>query len=507
LSLNHLSILKKKYMPPKILSADQIRKSDAYTVLHEPIASINLMERASLQFVRVVEPFIQDRPTIYVFCGPGNNGGDGFAVARILREQKYNVKAYYLQTDKAFSKDCQANFERFENAIELSSSAGFPKIQADCIVIDALLGSGCSRPSTGLLKELIQHLNESQARILSIDIPSGLPCDQLPFDATIIHAHFTGTFEYPKLSFFLKESTAYAGKWSVLPIGLNKDFEALQQTPYHYLTTEFCAQLIRKREKFSHKGTYGHGLLLAGSKGKMGAAVLSAQAALRSGIGLLTAHVPACGYAIMQTAVPEAMCDTDWNTDVISVISRDLSPFSAIGIGPGIGTEEGAQHVLQNLFSYTGPLVIDADALNILATDRNLLDALPVNAILTPHPKEFERLSSPSATSWIRLEKQRDFSMEHQCIVVLKDAITSISFPDGHIYFNTTGNPGMATGGTGDVLTGIITGLLAQGYSHKTAVLLGVFYHGKAGDAAAAVVGEPTDRFRRREIFQVGRLK
>jgi len=477
-------------MPPKILSADQIRKSDAYTVLHEPIASINLMERASMQFVRVIDPYIQDRPTIHVFCGPGNNGGDGFAVARILREQKYNVKAYYLKTDKVFSKDCQANFERFEGSIELREQSGFPKIQSDCIVIDALLGSGCSRPSTGLLRDLIQHLNESGARILSIDIPSGLPCDQLPFDSTIINAHFTGTFEYPKLSFFLKESMAYAGNWSVLPIGLNKDFEALQQTPYHYLTDAFCAALVRKRAQFSHKGTYGHGLLIAGSKGKMGAAVLSAKAALRSGIGLLTVHVPGCGYGILQTAVPEAMCETDWNTDHITAISQDLSPFSAVGIGPGIGTEEGAQHVLKNLFAHTHPLVIDADALNLLAANPELLSALPANAILTPHPKEFERLSSASATSWIRLEKQRSFAIEHRCIVVLKDAISSISFPDGHIYFNTTGNPGMATGGTGDVLTGIITGLLAQGYSHKEAVLLGVFYHGKAGDTAAAALGE-----------------
>lgn len=479
-------------MKNKILSADQIKKWDQYTLEKESISSLDLMERAALQFVHAIVPFVHGKPTIHVFCGSGNNGGDGFAVARMLKEKGCPVHIYFIQTGKALSSECKHNQERISNFKLIATPNEFPKIKTDEIIIDALLGSGTSRPAEGILSELIQYLNHSDAKILSIDIPSGLPADEMPAtNSEIIKACFTGTFERPKKTFFMKETAHFAGNWQVLPIGLNPHFLQQQQSIFHYLTEDFFQGIIQPRTKFSHKGTYGHGLLIAGSKGKIGSAILAAKAALRSGIGLLTADIPECGYTILQTAVPEAMCITDYNEDHITRISLDVEKFTSIGVGPGMGIHQGTKSVLETLFSTKlAPLVIDADALNVLAENPDLLDKIPSNTILTPHPKEFERLAGKSANSFERLDLQIGFAQTYQCIVILKDAITSIAFPDGSVYFNTTGNPGMATGGTGDVLTGIITGLLAQGYSPENAALVAVFFHGKAGDTAALQVGE-----------------
>lgn len=476
-------------MKNKILSAAQIQQCDRYTIENENISSIELMERASLQFVRAIVPFVHGKPVIHIFCGSGNNGGDGFAVARMLKEKGCLVHTYSIQTGNRISEDCQLNAERFSIYKTIENENHLPRIRKDDIIIDALLGSGLKRPVEGLLLTTIEYLNTSGAKILSIDVPSGLPCDELPF-GTAIKACFTGTFERPKRSFFMKESAPYVGDWQVLPIGLSQDFIAGQESSYYYLTEDFFAEIIQPRAKFSHKGTYGHGLLVAGSKGKMGAAVLSAKAALRSGIGLLTVHVPECGYPILQTAVPEAMCSTDENHNHLTHIELELDAFSAIGIGPGLGTGEGTQNVLGKLFSAQLPIVIDADGLNVLSANPDMLVQMPPNTILTPHPKEFERLAGKSGNSFERLQMQMDFAQKYNCIVVLKEAITSIALPNGNVFFNTTGNPGMATGGTGDVLTGTITGLLAQGYSPQEAALTGVFYHGKAGDAAAVQIGE-----------------
>ncbi len=478
-------------MKNKILSASQVRDSDRYTIENDSISSIDLMERASLQFVHAIVPFVHGKPAIHIFCGSGNNGGDGFAVARLLRDKGCLVHAYQLETGKGLSPDCRINRDRFAIFRTIESENDLPKIKPEDIVIDALLGTGLKRPVDDLLKETIEYLNKSGARILSIDIPSGLPSDEMPFDDAIVKACFTATFERPKRAFFMNESAPYVGKWQVLPIGLNAGFMAQQESNYFYLTDDFFQGMILPRNKFSHKGTYGHGLLIAGSKGKIGSAVLASKAALRSGIGLLTVFLPECGYQILQATVPEAMCETDENHNHITHFNIDNKRFSAIGIGPGMGTQEGTKLVLEQLFAEVQiPMVIDADGLNVLAQHPELLEKIPANTILTPHPKEFERLAGKSENSFERLEMQMAFAQKHRCIVVLKDAITSIALPDGKVYFNTTGNPGMATGGTGDVLTGLILGLLAQGHAPEKAALIGVFYHGKAGDAAALQVGE-----------------
>lgn len=478
-------------MKNKILSAAQMRACDQYTIQNESISSIELMERAALQFVRTIIPFVHGKPTIHVFCGSGNNGGDGFAVARLLTEKGCHVTTYFLLTGDKISADCQINQQCVPDFITLHSEQDFPKIKSDDIVIDALLGTGTTRPTAGILKNLIEHLNNSSAKILSIDIPSGLKSDEMPFENGIIQANYTGTFERPKMAFFMKESAPFVGSWQTLSIGISPEYIEKQEGRYHFLSEDFFDTILKPRVQFSHKGTYGHGLIIAGSKGKMGAAVLSSKAALRSGIGLLTAFIPACGYTIFQTSLPEAMCITDSSENFHSELTFDLSPYTSVGIGPGMGIHARTKMLLEKLLDTINvPMVLDADALNVLSEHPDLRDRIPANTILTPHPKEFERLAGKSNNTYERLERQIQFAQKHACIVVLKDAITSVVFPNGKVFFNTTGNPGMATGGTGDALTGIITGLLSQGYSPENAALIGVYYHGKAGDSAAKHVGE-----------------
>ena len=314
-------------------------------------------------------------------------------------------------------------------------------------------------------------------------------CDSISSDENIVKCDLTITFQRPKLSFFLPEYNDFLKSWKVVDIGLNESFIQSQKVN-HFVINQQVKKLLKTRKRFSHKGTYGHALIIAGSFGKMGAAILITKAGLRAGAGLVTNYVPKCGYEIMQISVPEAMCLVDNHQDFLTELP-EIADFSAIAIGPGIGKNpKTIKVVTQLLQKATQPLVLDADALNILSENKKLLDYLPKNSILTPHIKEFDRLVGKSIHSLERFEKQQQFSKKHQCIVVLKDAHTCVSDINGNLHFNTTGNPGMATGGSGDVLTGIITGLLAQQYTPKEAALLGVYFHGLAGDLATNKKGQ-----------------
>jgi len=475
-------------MATKILSAQQIKWIDAYTIEHKPITSEALMEHASLQCVAAFLPYLSSRSIIHLFCGPGNNGGDGFVIGRILQKMGYDIRMYFLAFGKP-TPECAAAKDRALPVNDLFSPADFPDIRPAEIVIDALLGVGTSRKPEGLLQALIQHINNSNAKVLSVDLPSGMAADAVPEHDTIIRAAVTATFQQPKLVFFLEETLPYIGEWKVLNIGLDEQEIERQPARYFHLDAESIRQLIVPRARFSHKGTYGHGLLIAGSKGKMGSAVLASKSALRSGIGLLTAHVPGIGLNVLQTAVPEAMCSSDVKEGYISE-AGDLSSYSAIGIGPGLGKHHDSLDVLKAVLLAGKPIVIDADALNLLAEHTVLLEQLPEETILTPHPKEFERLAGASVSSTDRLDRLVHFAQTYRCTVILKDAITAIATKEGRVFFNTTGNPGMATGGTGDVLTGIVLGLLAQGYTVENAAQIAVYHHGLAGDKAAAKHGE-----------------
>ena len=478
----------------KILSAEQIREADQATLRDENIASLELMERASAAFVRAFVKIYDEKKPVYIFCGTGNNGGDGMAIARMLISQQYKVCTFVVGSLEKASADFLTNkekLEKFQTTTAISDKSQMPEIPSQSVVIDALLGSGLSRPLTGLLAQVVEVINGSGAEVVSVDVPSGIYLDK-PADpeSTIVCANLVITFQVPKLAFMMPASGKHVGQWRMVNIGLSERYLQQVNTPYCFTHANTVAKIYRKRNKWSHKGDYGRILLVTGSKGKMGAGVLCASACMRSGAGLLTVYVPACGYTIMQLAVPEAMTLVDENENALSK-APDTDGFDVVGIGPGLGTSDYTADAFKKLLQAVKvPMVLDADALNLLAKQPDLLGLLPEKAILTPHPKEFERLAGKWQHDYERLEKQRQFSRDHGVVLVLKGPHTSISDPDGRVYFNSTGNPGMATGGTGDVLTGILAALLGQGYEPFKAAVMGVFLHGLSADLAAQELGE-----------------
>jgi NAD(P)H-hydrate epimerase len=479
----------------RILSADQIRAADAYTISHEPIASIDLMERAAQTFCRWFTRHFPASKNVYIFCGLGNNGGDGLAIARMLLQKNYCVTACIVRYGGKSSPDFDINYQRLSQTFpdsvhEVKSPADIPSIEKSAVIIDALFGSGLNKPLEGLAEEIVIWLNNQQATKVSVDIPSGLFADKRS-EGTIFKADYTFSFELPRYSFLLPENYPYVGEFYFESIGLDKNFIAQQKTSNYYITTTAVAKILRPRKKFDHKGTYGHALIVGGSYGKIGAVYLAAKAALHSGCGLVTAFVPQCGYTILQAALPEAMLLTDKKEKYLTKIKTE-SRFSAAGIGPGIGTHpKTADALFEFLESINQPVVLDADALNILAGYPNQLHLIPKHSIITPHPKEFERLFGKTADHYQRHLLQSVKAVELNIYIVLKGAHTAIACPDGNTYFNSTGNPGMATAGSGDVLTGIITSFLAQGYNPFEAVILGVFLHGLAGDCVASKLSKP----------------
>jgi NAD(P)H-hydrate epimerase len=481
----------------KILPVEKIREADAYTIANEPIADIELMERASGQLFRWLTKRVDSSHRFFVFAGPGNNGGDGMALSRLLTDAGYEVNAYVVRFSDKTSDSFQKNYDRFETMGKkmlhnLKEGDPFPEISEEDVVVDALFGSGLTRPVKGFPGEIIRQINQTPAMKIAIDIPSGLFADtsSKEADGEIVRADYTLSFQFPKLTFLLPENDAFVGSWHLLDIGLHPDFIKSVPVKNFYSTRQDLATILKPRKKFSHKGTYGHALLIAGSYGKMGAAILAAHAALRSGVGLLHVHIPKVGYSIMQTALPETMLSIDRYENYFSDIP-ELSMYNAIGVGPGLGTQHQSQMALKLLIQqFKLPIVFDADALNILAENKTWLAFLPAYSILAPHPKEFERLTGKWKDDFERLKKQREFAEKFQLVVVLKGAYTSICTPRGDCYFNSTGNPGMATAGSGDVLTGILTSLLAQGYASVEAAMLGVYLHGLAGDIAAKKLSE-----------------
>jgi ADP-dependent NAD(P)H-hydrate dehydratase / NAD(P)H-hydrate epimerase len=473
-----------------ILSSQQIRDLDRFTIEHEPIIAIDLMERAAKALFAELVATEQHRH-VTIICGMGNNGGDGLALARMLRGvQGCTVSVVIVQHTATPSNEFVINLDRLKEAgidfKEIAAASELPEVPADSLVVDALLGTGTSRPLTGLLAEVVGHINALPNRVVSIDIPTGLFSDGNGQDDSIaiVRADRTLTFHCPKLAFMFAENAPFVGDFTVLDIGLLERKSGLGGEMVA-VTEELASGILRPRARFSHKGIYGHALLLAGRYGSMGAAVLAAKAAMRSGAGLLTAHVPTEGVTVMQTAVPEAMCSIDLHPHLISEMPK-IERFSAIGAGPGLGQDTDTANMLKMLIQEAKvPLVLDADALNILSENPTWLRFLPKGTVLTPHPKEFDRLAGKSESGRERWQLQRDFAKRYNCVVVLKGAFTSVCNPAGQTFFNLTGNPGMATAGSGDVLTGIILGLLSQGYGPSEAAVLGVHVHGLSGDLVA----------------------
>jgi len=476
----------------KIFSAEQFKKWDAFTIANEPIASINLMERAAMACCKWLIGKNFGFHHFRIFCGKGNNGGDGLAIARLLIQNNCRVTVYILEFGNIGTDDFQTNLERLHPLTTdihfIQSAEFFPGLENDDIIIDALLGTGLNKPLEGISGSLVNHINKSQAVKISIDLPSGLYADKSSTGNAIVNANHTLSFQNHKLAFLMPENENYCGEIHLQHIGLLPVFEENEAANFELIDKERIKSIYKPRSKFAHKGTYGHAALLCGSYGMMGAAVLASKACLRSGVGKLTAYIPKCGYTVLQTTAPEAMCMVAGEDYLIS--APGIEKMDAVGIGPGIGIHTTQKEFLLEVFQKCKrPMVIDADALNILAANKELLRQIPANSVITPHPGEFERLFGKPANDFERLEMARQKSNELNIYIVLKGHYSFISTPAGMGYFNSTGNPGMATGGSGDVLTGIITGLLAQGYIPLNSALLGVYLHGLAGDHALKKYG------------------
>ncbi|MGV3767794.1 MAG: NAD(P)H-hydrate dehydratase [Chitinophagaceae bacterium] len=473
----------------KLLTAEATKAWDECTIQQEPISSTDLMERAAQACTHwIIEKFSTSSPFI-VLAGTGNNGGDGLAIARLLREKNYTVSVYVIAPDKAKkSGDFTVNLERLEKAgipvITIQEEKTIPAIPGDSVVIDALFGSGLNRALEGLYAVVVSHINASKAVVVSIDIPSGMFMDRYDGDAPCVKADFTLSFQVTKLPFLLPEYGALSGEVHVLDIGLSLDFPGLKEARFETIESSLITSILPNRTSFAHKGTYGHALLVAGKPGMMGAAVLAASSCTRSGAGKLTVMTTWEERNILQTAVPEAMV-LELSQENISGWISDKS-IQSIGIGPGWGTASEQVVYLEKIFKhFSQPIVIDADALNILSQNKYLWYHIPAGSILTPHPGEFVRLTGKPADGFSSLEQAFHLAALHNIYVVLKGRFTFIATPEGRGYFNTTGNPGMATGGSGDVLTGLLTGLLAQKLPPLHACLAGVWLHGTAGDIAA----------------------
>lgn len=469
-----------------IIPAKDLPAVDQATIEAQGITTAKLMERAATRaFEAFPHPYDHN---FIVCCGSGNNGGDGWVIARLLQLSRIPVVVYDCQI-AAPSPDNQLNRERFmamnaAKVITIRSADDFPTPPSDCIIVDALFGSGLNRPIEGYWADFVAHLNHLPHPIYAIDLPSGITADG-PTHGPHILAERTFSLGTPKLSEFASQNATAYGEIVRIDIDLFLANEVARATKNRLIDAANLSSQLKQRGPFDHKGTFGHALIVAGSLGKVGAAVLASRAALRAGAGLVTAHLPRCAYEIMQISFPEAMCSLDPHRYEVTDIP-EAEKYQAIGVGPGLGTSKLTYQGLTHFFtSVTRPVVVDADALNIIGRHPKLLDLLPNNSILTPHPKEFERLFGPTKNDFQRWELQRQKAKEHQIILVVKGGYTTIALPNGELVFNDSGNPGMGTAGTGDVLTGVLTGLLAQGYHPATAAQLGVYLHGLAGDLAA----------------------
>lgn len=482
----------------KIFTSKQIHEWDAYTIKQESITSLDLMERSAIAVTEAITKRWNTKVPIIVFAGPGNNGGDALAVARLLAQKQYNVVAYLFNIRNHISDDCNSNklrlkeSKRLKKFVEVTNEFDPPELTAETLVIDGLFGSGLNKPLSGGFASLVKYINSSACTVVSIDLPSGLMAEDNSYNisANVVKADYTFTLQTKKLCMYFTESQRYLGELEVLDIGLSKDWVAETPSQLSIVERDNILPLIKTRDDFAHKGRMGHALIVAGCYGMCGAAVMATKACLRAGVGKVTVHVPGRNYDIMQISVPEAITQLDKDEHCFSE-AVSLDAYDALAIGPGIGQRDTtAVAVISQIRSSQKPTVIDADALNILGSRRSWMQQLPQGILMTPHPKEFDRLDGTESNSdYERLSKARDMAQRLQAYILLKGHYSAFCQPDGTVIFNSTGNGGMATAGSGDVLTGIIVGLMARGYTTAEAAVTGMYLHGLAGDIAAEKVG------------------
>ncbi len=481
----------------KLFTSEQIRELDRYTIEHEPVSSIDLMERAADEITEAISIRWDESTPMVVFAGPGNNGGDALAVARMLKQRGYDILVYLFNVSGKLSADCQENLNRLrakcpEILREVTKEFEPPHLNGDALIIDGLFGSGVNKPLTGGFAAVVKYINQSEATVVSIDMPSGLMTEDNAFNvrSNIVNADLTLTLGMKKISMLMADNQQYLGEVRVLNIGLSEEYADVTSSRYTVLEEDDVTKLLKRRSDFAHKGNMGHALLVAGSHGMAGAAILASKACLRSGAGKVTVHTPKCNCDIMQISVPEAVVELDQGDETFEQ-ATDANMYSAMGIGPGLGTAENtAIALITQIRSARVPMVVDADALNILAYHRAWLQQLPDGVIFTPHPKEMDRLlDMPPADDFDRISKASEMAQRLRIYIILKSHYSALCLPNGNIIFNSTGNAGMATAGSGDVLTGVITSLLARGYSEEEAAKLGMYIHGLAGDLAMQETG------------------
>ena len=475
----------------KIFNAEQIHAWDEYTIREEPISSIALMERAAEACTRWISSQFESSKKFSVYCGKGNNGGDGLAIARLLTEKGYTVSVYILEFGFKGTPDFQTNLAKLHSypGIQIhfiQSEENIHPIQSNHVVLDALFGSGLNRPLSDLTASLVAVINNSGEKVISIDIPSGLFTNKSSIGNSIVKANYTLTFQSVKLAFLMPENNHLIGKLEVLDIGLHPGYLSENSSEFEFVDSSIVKSIYKPRNSFSHKGNFGHALIIAGSYGKIGAAILSAKACIKAGAGLLTIRTPKSGFISLHSAIPEAMLSIDESDTEITDLPATVHNYNAVGIGPGIGQSLATKKALLQLLQLSPQkLVLDADALNIIAADTSFMPLIPKGAVITPHVKEFERLFGHTRDNFEQIELALKKATEFEIYIVLKGHHSFIACPDGKGYFNSTGNAGMATAGSGDVLTGIITALLSQGYKSQDACILGVYLHGLSGDISS----------------------
>jgi hydroxyethylthiazole kinase-like uncharacterized protein yjeF len=469
-----------------LLTSSQMQNADAYTIKHLPISSIDLMEQAALAFVKIFKKEVKDKTTrIAILCGEGNNGGDGLAIARLLTKMGYKkITVYATNFSTKQSDNFKQNLKRLaKTKVEILTIEDPKSLQLETdIIVDAILGSGLNKPLTGKYEELTKIVNGLHKKVIAVDVPTGLNTEgEINEDHHFIKASLTITFQLPKINFFFPESARAQERFKVVTIGLDRKFIDEQEGNWKLITKKTIQGLIKKRNNFTHKGTYGQALLIAGNTTTMGAGLLAANACLHVGAGLTTVCLPQSGLIALNTALPEVMALP--RTKYLAF--EALEKFNAVAIGPGLGVDDESEYLFELLIELKKPFIIDADALTILSKREDLLDKLPYQSILTPHMKEFDRLFGAHQTWWERVKTATEVAVSRKLIIVLKNQYTFNCLPSGDVVVNSTGSPAMASGGMGDVLTGMITGLVAQSYTSADAVILATFLHGKAGDELA----------------------
>lgn len=482
----------------KIFTSKQIHEWDSYTIQQEDISSLELMERSAAAITNAIISKWGPEVPIIVFAGPGNNGGDALAVARMLADEQYDVTAYLFNIRNHLSDDCYSNkmrlkeSKRLKRFVEVTEEFDPPKLTDETLVVDGLFGSGLSKPLSGGFASLVKYINASDCKVVSIDLPSGLMAEDNTYNIpnNIIRADVTLTLQTKKLCMYLADCQQYIGKLDILDIGLSEEWKNDTDTQLSIIERENIKSLMLSRNDFVHKGNMGHALIIAGCYGMAGAATMAVKACLRSGVGKVTAHIPGRNYDIMQISAPEAIVQMDKEEHCFSE-AVDTECYDAVAIGPGLGQRDTTAIALISQIRRTQkPLVLDADALNILSSRKAWMQQLPQGVLLTPHPKEFDRLEGNDCDSdYERIMKARDMAQRLQIYILLKGHHSALCQPDGSVVLNSTGNGGMATAGSGDVLTGIIVALMARGYSQAAAAAVGMYLHGLAGDIAAEEKG------------------